>query len=80
MLIGAVLRSQRKRWLRACCAHFVQAIERLSEVLIEASLFRHVKRKAIGIETEENALRPDLISGEAYLLQKVKAEPLAARG
>jgi hypothetical protein len=48
--------------------------------MIEASLFRHVNRRAGGVETQEKPLSLGFIAGKAYPLQKVNAESLMAWG
>jgi hypothetical protein len=48
--------------------------------VIEACLFRHVNRRAGGVETQENPLSLDFIASKAYPLQKVNAESLMAWG
>jgi hypothetical protein len=58
--------------------YFVQAVKQLREIMIEASLFRHVHRGAGGIETEKNPLRLDFIAGAAHSLEEVETDFLAA--
>jgi hypothetical protein len=48
--------------------------------VIEASLFRHVNRRAGGVETQAKPLSLDFIASKAYPLQKVNAEFLMAWG